>query len=70
MVPKGPTSLVDANGKPPDELAADLAFAFALPFGLGIFRGWDLTNLALGCGRILGLTAIGADVDRFMRLAA
>ena len=71
LVAKGPTSLADANGKPPDALAADLALALAFPFGLGIFRGWDdLTNLALGCGRILGLTTIGADVDRFMRLAA
>ena len=69
LVAKGPTSLDDdANGKPP---AADLGFALALPFGLGIFRGWaDLTNLALGCGRILGLTTIGAEVDRFIRLAA
>ena len=68
LVAKGPTSLADATGKPP---AADLGLAFAFTFGLGIFRGWDdLTNLALGCGRILGLGASGTDVDRFMRLAA
>ena len=59
------TSPVDAKGRPPDELAVE-AFAFALPFALGSFRG--LTTLAFGCGRILG--ANGMDVDRFMRFAA